>query len=257
MGVSAEAFAQRAIELAQMKIPYVSGGKTIAGLDCSTLVWFITQELGGKWIYAGSNTIWDQHVTDKHYCDDGGSRKFGGILQPGALLYIDYANPASRTPNGTPGQMDHMGIYVGNSGHLTPDGKPANVVHASQSGGYVQFSHIPTSFIRWTHGCLAEWLDYDGPDDSGDEAPVPQNSPDEDTPAQTEPYFGEAMVAKTGVRMRRQPKIVDGKNHNRVDSIEQGTIFPILDRRNGWTQEGLTIHKGWIRDDMLTFGGED
>ena len=57
-----------------------------------------------------------------------------------------------------------------------------------------------------------------------------------------------------GARMRKQPKIVDGANHNRICEVPRGTILPILDRRDGWTKLPYGIHEGWIRDNLLTFG---
>ena len=168
MGISASAFAHIAVEMAQLNppIPYALGGRTRAGTDCSNLIRLIIRELGGKDIQAGSNSIWDKHVANKAFCHDGGTLKFGGILEPGVLLWIDYNNPVTQNAKGTSGKMDHVGIYVGNvPGLVAANGKQGNVVHASLSQGKVCASTLQNA---WTHGALLNALDYTGGGNAGD-----------------------------------------------------------------------------------------
>jgi len=262
MSISAVAFAQKAVELAMLRppIPYVLGGRTRAGTDCSNLIRLMLREMGGKDIQAGSNSMWASHVINRAFIHAGGTNKGGGHLVPGALLFMDYASPVNQTAAGTPGSMDHVGIYVGPvPGLLTPDGKQADVVHASSSRGMVCGSTLKNA---WTHVAWLKGVDYDTPS-------LPSTSAD--LPAQAEPgqyavvtedtYLypaipgpGEAMVTKDGVRMRKQPKIVDGTNHNRICTVPNGTIMPILEQHKDWTRLEYGIHKAWIRNDMLAFG---
>lgn len=261
MAVSATAFAQRAVELALLNppIPYVYGGRKRTGTDCSNLIRLIIRELGGKDIEAGSNTMWNKHVIDRHHVDDGGTKQYGGDLQPGDLLFIDDSDPPSKSANGTPGAMGHIGIYVGPTGLKTHDGLDATVVHASSSQKTVCFSSIPKNFIRWTHSARLKVLDYD---DAG--IPITEDS----TPASTEetapvttqtaPGPGQAMINTndTGLLLRSAPKKVKG---NEIKEMPKGTIVQVLLQFGEWTQvhfvnyDGVP-HEGWCKSSYLLFG---
>ncbi|MDL2318057.1 SH3 domain-containing protein [Eubacteriales bacterium OttesenSCG-928-A19] len=270
MGVSATDFANLAVEKAQRvpPIPYVLGGRTGAGTDCSNLIWLLMQELGGKVVRAGSNTIWASHVTNKVFRNDGGALQFGGELTPGMLLFIDYNDVVTQTPEGTPGKMDHMGIYVGNvPGLLTPDGKQGNVIHASQSRGMVCAS---TLLNAWTHGAFLNGVDYGGgisePDDQEPEQP---SAPGEQTPGSSEveeltpnapilmPGPGEAKVItkETGLLLRKQPK----KDAAVIKEIPKGAIVKVITYDGtAWTKvrwvasDGIP-HEGFVATQYLYF----
>lgn len=261
MSIQSVDFVRFAVEKAfrQPPVPYAIGKRSdTLGTDCSNLVWWMYQLAGGKDIRAGSNSIWDSHVIDKRWCDDGGSRKYGGDLQPGDLLFIDYGEPVTRNANGTPGKMDHVGIYVGPMpGAKTPDGKAGTVVHASLSQKFVVFSEIPTSFIRWTHKGRLKLLTYDmgkvdwtNPDIRVDVPLTP------DPPPSLDPGPGEVMIVtqeSPGARMRKQPKIVNNPT-NAICEVPRGTILPIIEGNGEWTMVPFGIHRGWIRNDLLRFG---
>ena len=261
MSVSASKFSNRLVEIAQRTppVPYILGGRTLAGTDCSNLPRLVIRELGGTDIVAGSNKMWDQYVSNKFFIHDGGAFKGGGFLIPGAVLFISYADTPTQNAKGDLGKMDHMGIYVGNvSGLKTPDGKQGNVVHASQSRGMVCASTLQNA---WTHGGWLRGINYvdisvDMPDNSinGNGSSSVGGDASTKLPPRTEPLPGEAMIRGDGVRMRRQPRIVDGVNHNRICTVPNGTIMSILARKNGWTQLAYLIHTGWVRDDLLQFG---
>jgi len=261
MGITASAFARRAVEKAQSNppIPYVLGGRTDAGTDCSNLIRLIIRELGGKDIQAGSNAMWDSHVMNRAFCHDGGTRKFGGYLVPGSLLFIDYNNPVAQNGAGTPGKMDHVGIYVGPvKGLLTPDGKQGDVVHASQSRGMVCAS---TLLNAWTHGAWLKGVDYDAIDTGVPSNPgaVAPDHPDTTAPAPAplEPGPGQAKVNTTtsGLRLRKQPSTSGAV----IKEMPAGAIIDVLDTKNGWAlvyyvaRDG-TPHQGWCSADYLQFG---
>ncbi len=60
-----------------------------------------------------------------------------------------------------------------------------------------------------------------------------------------------------GVRIRRQPYIETG---NVITTVPDGAILPLMGDANGWTyvryDEGHTYHLGYIRNDLLEFGGD-
>lgn len=103
-----DSIAQQAVNLAiqysQMSIPYVWGGKTPSGFDCSGLTHYIYQQLGKE---IGSNTTsQEQHVTMKPLSQ----------AQPGDLLFW-----------GNPGSTYHVAIYIGNNQFVAAPTEGQNV----------------------------------------------------------------------------------------------------------------------------------
>jgi len=246
MAITGAGLALEAIKLIRdPPIPYVYGKRDPAsGMDCSGLVQYARKMAGGGDMAAGSNRLWTDHCAWRGTLAEAQKQ---GKLVPGALVFIDDAKGGS---NGTPGKMSHVGVYVGGS---------TVIVHASQSRGGVYPSTLKNA---WTHVMWLKGVDYDI-------LSLPSTSAD--LPARAEPgryavvtedtYLypaipgpGEAMVIKEGVRMRKQPKIVDGINHNRICTVPNGTIMPILERHKDWTRLEYGIHRAWIRNDMLAFG---
>lgn len=103
-----DSIAQQAVNLAiqysQMSIPYVWGGKTPSGFDCSGLTHYIYQQLGKE---IGPNTTsQEQHVTMKPVSQ----------AQPGDLLFW-----------GNPGSTYHVAIYIGNNQFVAAPTEGQNV----------------------------------------------------------------------------------------------------------------------------------
>ena len=275
MGITAAAFAQRAVELAGLNppIPYVLGGRTRAGTDCSNLIRLILRELGGKDIAANSNAMWSSHVV-------AGTRLFihdpKTYLVPGALLWIDYNSPVNRAPAGTPGKMNHMGIYVGNvPGLIAANGKQGNVIHASQSvrRHYADKGEVCASTLQnaWTHGAWLNGIDYSAP---GGGIVLPGIPPATQPPvtqppivaplASAEPGPGQAKVVTTtsGLYLRKLP----GKEGARIKEMPIGTIVTVLRVEGEWAQVRWDVrpglhHIGWAcvgenGTPYMQFGGD-
>lgn len=93
-----------ALQYSRMNIPYVWGGKTPSGFDCSGLTHYIYQQLGKE---IGANTIaQEQHVTPKAV----------NQAQPGDLLFW-----------GNPGSTYHVAIYIGNNQYVAAPTEGQNV----------------------------------------------------------------------------------------------------------------------------------
>jgi hypothetical protein len=261
MKILAGDFAKKAVELAMLHPPiaYVLGGRTRQGTDCSNLIRLIIKELGGQDIQAGSNTLWNTHVRDQAFCHEGGTLKFGGLL-PGDLLFIDYNNPVTQNANGTPGKMDHVGIYIGETtGLLTPDGQPATVVHASLSRGMVCGSTLKNA---WTHRARLKVLAIDfSPSNDGNPQPEQVNNSllAPRLPTQTAPESGQAKIVtndKKGLNLRKQPEV---RKDNGIKTMPDSAIVDVLRVWGEWAEvryvhwDGVK-HVGWCRAEFLLFG---
>ena len=253
MGITVAAFAQRAVELAGLNppIPYVLGGRTRAGTDCSNLIRLLLRELGGRDIAANSNSMWSSHVV-------AGTRFFihnpGTLLVPGALLWIDYNSPVNQTSAGTPGKMDHVGIYVGNvPGLVARNGKQGSVIHASQSAGFVSVSTLQNA---WTHGAWLNKIDYS----VAGRIALPFSMPS--IPGATAqqpppPAVLEVGYARTTtkLRLRRGP----GTGYGVINEMPAGAVIMLLGApADGWVKArwcGATrVHEGFCSIDYLEFG---
>lgn len=107
-----------AMALAQKRTPYVWGGTSASGLDCSGLIYYAFQQAGIK-------------IPRYRAVDYGslGQSVTAAQARPGDIVYYN-----------EPGDTDHVGIYVGNH----------QMVQAPQSGDVVKVSDIgtPTSIRR-------------------------------------------------------------------------------------------------------------
>lgn len=100
----AEKAVNMAIQYSNMGIPYVWGGSTPAGFDCSGLTSYIYQQLG---INIGRNTIaQESHVIQKDVSQ----------AQPGDLLFW-----------GNHGSTYHVAIYIGNGKYVAAPTPGQNV----------------------------------------------------------------------------------------------------------------------------------
>ena len=98
-----------------MGVPYVRGGKTMKGFDCSGLVYYVLKELG----YSPKRTAADQYSM--------GTYVSKSKLQPGDLVFFAGTYKAG---------ISHVGIYVG-------DGK---FIHSPHSGEVVKISDLNSNY---------------------------------------------------------------------------------------------------------------
>lgn len=213
----ADECASTAFELTKMNIPYVYGGTSINGMDCRGLVLYVLRSLGVVVRFSGATDLYDNYLS---YRAPIGKAKAEGKLVPGALLFHIAGTTA-----------EHVGWYTGIKG--------AEVAHASQSRKSVVTSPLSNYY---THAGLSSHVDYSG-NCAGGDFDIGGGVSDEDT----------VTVIKTNVRIRKQPEIIDGKNHNRITTLPDGYTAEIIERKNGWTRIPYLNHIGWVRDDMLRF----
>lgn len=109
---------QAALNLATRKVPYVWGGTTSTGVDCSGLIYYAFRSAGldvQRWRASDYGQMGREVTADQ--------------AKPGDLIYYD-----------EPGATDHIGLYIGNG----------QMVQAPQSGDVVRVTGIgkPTSIRR-------------------------------------------------------------------------------------------------------------
>ena len=100
-----------------MGVPYVRGGQSMKGFDCSGLVYYVLKNLG----YSPNRTSADQYKM--------GTYVSKSKLQPGDLVFF-----AGTYKSG----ISHVGIYIG-------DGK---FIHAPHSGDVVKISDLNSSYYK-------------------------------------------------------------------------------------------------------------
>lgn len=109
------AVVSEALTLAEKHIPYVWGGESQNGMDCSGLTEWVYAHVAGKSL--GHNTVIQEgHVTKKTVAQ----------AQPGDLLFW-----------GAQGSSYHVGIYIGNGKYVA----------APVPGQYVSVQSISSSFM--------------------------------------------------------------------------------------------------------------
>ena len=102
-------------------VPYVYGGATPAGFDCSGLTQYVYNESG----------ITIPRVAADQYKSNSGQFVDKSQLQPGDLVFFTGSNGSKSNPG-------HVGIYVGNN----------QMIHAPSSGKTVMYQDISTSYYN-------------------------------------------------------------------------------------------------------------
>ena len=224
-------------------IPYVLGGRNDRGTDCINLIAWVMSELGGQAVPRSCNDAWRKNMAWTGTLAEASAQ---GKLVPGAILYIDYHKPPGGS-GGTPGSMDHSGVYVGDSfGLQTPDKRPGTVVYASQSRGGVYPSTLQNA---WTHAAWLRGVDY------GAKSPSPPERPS--------PGPGQARVITTtsGLYLREGPDT----RSKRIKEMPIGAVVDVVRVEAGWAYVHWNVrpglhHAGWCciganGVDYLQFGG--
>jgi len=232
-------------------IPYVLGGRSDRGTDCINLIAWAMKELGGQQVPRSSNDAWQSNMAWTGTLAEASAL---GRLVPGALLYIDYRKPPGGS-GGTPGAMDHAGVYVGESfGLKTPDNRPGTVVHASQSRGGVYPSTLQNA---WTHAAWLRGVAYNGKwkVENGELGPGGSLSA-------LGPGQAQVITTTSGLYLREEPHT----RGRRIKEMPIGAIVDVVRVENGWAYVHWRVrpglhHAGWCRigengADYLAFGGD-
>ncbi|MDY0340017.1 MAG: NlpC/P60 family protein [Coriobacteriia bacterium] len=103
-------------------VPYVWGGSTPAGFDCSGLVQYVYRQVG----VSLPRTSQSQFHAGQHISADRVD-----LLQPGDLVFFG--------TNGDPNRVHHVGMYVGGGDYI----------HAPYTGAYVRVNSL-TSRIQYS-----------------------------------------------------------------------------------------------------------
>jgi cell wall-associated NlpC family hydrolase len=96
-------------------IPYVSGGTTPKGFDCSGFVYYVFNQID----YPLSRSMWDQYKA--------GTKVSKSNLQPGDLVFFKNTHKSG---------MSHVGIYVGNG----------KFIHSPRTGKNVSYSELNSDY---------------------------------------------------------------------------------------------------------------
>jgi len=251
--IPAQAFATKiASKVRTPAIPYVLGGRSDKGTDCINLIAWVMKELGGQQVPRSSNDAWRNNMAWTGTLSEASAK---GRLAPGAILYIDYHKPPGGS-DGTPGAMDHAGVYVGDGfGLKTPDNRPGTVVHASLSRGGVYPSTLQNA---WTHAAWLRGVEY------GNGELKIENGEWRIRGAASGLSAGQARVITTtsGLYLREEPHT----RGRRIKEMPIGAVVEMVRVEGGWAYVHWNVrpglhHAGWccIGENgvaYLAFGGD-
>jgi len=233
--IPAQAFANQIVSKVRTPaIPYVLGGRSDRGTDCINLIAWVMKELGGQQVPRSSNDAWRNNMAWTGALAEASAN---GRLVPGALLYIDYHKPPGAS-GGTPGAMDHAGVYVGNGyGLKTPDGRPGTVVHASLSRGGVYPSTLQNA---WTHAAWLRGVAY------GSGEWRVENGELGRTFSALGPGQAQVITTTSGLLLREEPHTRGG----RIKEMPIGAIVDVVRVEGDWAYVHWNVrpglyHAGW------------
>lgn len=111
-------------QMADEKWKYVAGAHKQGEVDCSGAFYYAYKQLG-SYMYHGSNTMWRKYTKQKG--------KIGEInLVPGMAVFKCRNWTSAQSSNGwyetEPGDVYHVGLYVGNGNVVEAQGKKTGVV---------------------------------------------------------------------------------------------------------------------------------
>jgi cell wall-associated NlpC family hydrolase len=131
--------------------PYLWGGKTPVGFDCSGLVTWAFKQIGVTFTGDGGATSIYNSPNVRHL-------KTGEALQPGDLLFYHSSSDA-------PGSMHHVAIYIGNGKTIQAQQSGTKVGVFAVQPGYVAGRVMKRDTVTNIHG-PAKWIPVFGPGSS-------------------------------------------------------------------------------------------
>jgi len=128
--------------MADEKWKYVAGAHTYGSVDCSGAFYY-SYKKHGSYMYHGSNTMWRKYTVKK--------AKIGSIdLVPGMAVFKCRAWNSSNANNGwygdEPGDMYHVGLYIGDGKVVEAKGKKYGVVISKLSTWHYAATLVDTDY---------------------------------------------------------------------------------------------------------------
>jgi hypothetical protein len=120
-GGKVQSMISAAMNLASRRVPYVWGGTTANGVDCSGLIYYAARAAGIDW----------QRYRAVDYGRMGQAVSLSAA-RPGDIVYYD-----------NPGDVDHVGIYIGN-GQMIQAPQSGDVVKVSGVGNFTSIRRVFT-----------------------------------------------------------------------------------------------------------------
>lgn len=129
-------------QMADEKWKYVAGAHKQGEVDCSGAFYYAYKKLGG-YMYHGSNTMWRKYTTEKG--------KIGEIdLVPGMAVFKCRNWTSAQSSNGwyetNPGDVYHVGMYVGDGWVVEAQGKKTGVVKTKVSAWHLAAQLVDTTY---------------------------------------------------------------------------------------------------------------
>ena len=205
--------------MAEKKWKYVAGGATAGEVDCSGAFTYWYKQ-AGSYMYHGSNSMWRKYSTE--------TGKIGEIdLVPGMAVYKirkwksdQSGNPWYKTD---PGDVYHVGLYIGNNTVIEAKGTRYGVVHSKQE--------------EWTHAGRLKYTEYDL-DNEGEK--ISNN--------ELWPKYGFVSTNSGQLNMRKEPYI----GAEILLRLDKGTQIVLTGYKDGWYSVEHDGHIGHVSSEYVT-----